>query len=115
MLASSAGNQLEGAMDAQTLKAHEELIDTLGARADELERRLDVLLDLLRQESVQQALGLSDIDFLRTEPTKMPLEVRTLKHFNARHRAVAKLRQDEVLSRLERVSPERLEELLRER
>jgi hypothetical protein len=115
MLASSAGNQLEDAMDKQTQKAHEDLIDTLGARADELERRLDVLLDLLKQDRVQKALGVIDVDFLLTEPTKMPLAVRTLKHEAARLRAVAKLRQNHVLSRLERVSPARLDELLRER
>jgi hypothetical protein len=115
MVASSAGNQLEGAMDQQTQKAHAELIDTLGARADELERRLDALLDLMRRKPIQQALGLSDIDFLRTESMKIPMEVRTLKHEAARLRAIAKLRQDEVLSRLARVSPARLDALLRER
>lgn len=102
-------------MDEQTQKALEDQVDTLGARADELERRLDALLGLLRQKRIQQALGVSDIDFLRTEPMQMAVEIRTMKHSNARHRAVAKLRQDEVLSRLARVSPARLDALLRER
>ena len=102
-------------MDEQTQKAHAELIDTLGARADELERRLDALLDLMRREPVQQALGLRDFDFLLTAPTKSPLEVRTMKQTHARETAVAKLRQDEVLERLAQVSPARLDALLRER
>jgi hypothetical protein len=115
MLRSSAGNQLEGAMDEQRLTANEGLIDTLGARVDELERRLDALLKLLQQRPVQQLLNLKDIDFLHTAPTTSPMGMRTMKHCDARHRAVAQLRQDAVLKRLARVSPARLDELLRER
>jgi hypothetical protein len=115
MLASSSRNQLEDAMDAQTQKALEDQVDTLGARADELERRLDALLDLMRRKPIQQFLGIKDIDFLLTEPRKMAVEIRTMKHSNERHRAIATLRRNEVLSRLERVSPARLADLLRER
>lgn len=84
-------------------------------RPDEVERRLDALLDLMRQEPVQQALGLRDFAFMLTVPTKSPPEIRTMKQTHARETTVEKLRQDEVLARLARISPARLDELLRER
>ena len=101
-------------MDDVRVQVNEELMDAQAARIDELERRLEALLALLRRDSVCQALGLKAFEFDRADPSDFMLKLRPLKYTNARHRAIDERRQKDVLTRLSHLSPERLEELLRE-
>lgn len=103
----------EAEMDEPRLQVNEELMDAMAARIDELERRLEAVLGLLRRESVCKALCLDGVEFDRANRSDMTLKLRPLTHANERHRMVEARRQKAVLSRLSRVSPQRLEELLR--
>lgn len=102
-------------MDEARLQVNEELMDAMAARIDELERRLDAVLGLLRRDSVRQAIGLQNYELDRANKDEFMLNLRPLKHSNERHRVLEERRDKAVLTRLSRVSPARLEELLRER
>lgn len=101
-------------MDDLRLKVNEELMDAQAARIDDLERRLEAVVALLKRDSVCKAIGLYPSDFDRANPSDFMLTLRPLKYTNARHRAIDERRQKEVLTRLSHLSPERLEELTRE-
>ncbi len=101
-------------MDDVRVQVNEELMDAQAARIDELERRLEALVTLLKRESVCKAIGLYPFDFDRANPSDFMLKLRPLKYTNARHRAIDERRQKDVLTRLSHLSPERLEELVRE-
>ena len=96
------------------LEVNEELMDTLAARVDELERRLAALLTLLRRESVRQPLGLKSYEFAHTDTRDFALKSGHWKYQNQRNRAIDDRRQKDVLTLLSRASTERLEELLRD-
>jgi hypothetical protein len=49
---------MEAVMDEMRQQVNEELMDGLGGRVDDLERRLAVLLELLKEEKVCKAIGL---------------------------------------------------------
>jgi len=102
-------------MDDLRLKVNEDITDTLAARVDELERRLDTALRILRRDSVLKAMGLQDFDFHNTETNEMTLKLKPLSHTNGRYRALEALQQKEILNKLGRLSPSRLDQLLRER
>jgi len=58
MLPSSSHGRMEAVMDEMRQQVNEELMDGLGGRVDDLERRLAVLLELLKEEKVCKAIGL---------------------------------------------------------
>ena len=102
-------------MDEVRLLVNEELMDALTARVDDLERRLEALVGLLRRDTVSKAMGLNALEFDRANANDLTLQMRPLKHFNERRRRVEERRQKEVLTRLTQMSPERLDELCRGR
>lgn len=69
---------------------------------------------LAERPSNRQSLQL-EVWLARANPNEMALRLQPMKHFNERHRAIEARQQKEVLAQLSRLSPERLEELLRER
>jgi len=91
---------------------HEHLLDEMAARIEELERRVDGLLRVLRQPHVVSAMGLSDFEYLKAEGSGAPLDIRAMKHEGIRLQAVRQRREARVMDRLSRVSPERLDALL---
>ena len=102
-------------MDDNRLEATEQLMDELAARVDELQRRFEGMIRTLRHEEVGRKLGLMDAEFVRTEPTDVPLSVRTMKHEGARVTLAAKLRQERVLNTIARIPAQKLEDLIRGR
>lgn len=102
-------------MDEVRLEVNEELMDAQGARIDDLERRFTLLLELLKEEKVCQAIGLTPERFDRAKPNDSPLKYRSARHYNIRSAALRERREKDVMERLSRVSPERLDELLRGR
>lgn len=102
-------------MDEMRLEVNEELMDAQGARIDDLERRFAVLLELLKEENVCKAVGLTPARLDRAKPSESPLKCRSARHSLLRSAALEEHRQQRIMERLSRVSPERLEELLRGR
>ena len=96
-----------------SLTRSEQLLDELAARVDDLQRRFDGLIRTLRQEEVCQKLGVKDFEFMRTDPTDVPLGIRTMKHEGARAKLEARLREQQVLKRLARIPADQLEDLIR--
>jgi len=103
-----------GEMDDVRVQVNEELMDAQAARIDDLERRLEALVALLKRDSVCKAIGLYPFDFDRANPNDLTLKLRPLKYSNERHRILEARLHKEVLTHLSRVSPARLAELLRE-
>ncbi|MBK9240526.1 MAG: hypothetical protein IPL75_09755 [Acidobacteria bacterium] len=62
-----------------------------------------------------KAIGLYPFDFDCGNASDFLLKMRPLKYSNARHRAIEERRHKDVLTRLSHLSPERLDELVRER
>ena len=102
-------------MEDLRLQVNEDIIDTLCARIDDLDRRFNAFVDLLRRPAVCEALGLKSYDFDRLAPNDMTLKMRPMKYSNERHRAIQERQQKEVLARLSRLTPSRLDDLLRDR
>lgn len=100
-------------MDEHRAQANEQLMDELAARVDDLQRRFEGLIRTLRQEEVGRKLGLKDAEFQRTEPTDVPLVIRTAKHEAARLTLSARLREAQVVKRLARLPAESLDELVK--
>lgn len=94
------------------LETNEHLIDEMAARIEELERRVDGLLRVLRQPHVVTAMGLSDFEYLKAEGSGAPLDIRAMKHQGIRLEAVKERREARVMDRLSRLSPARLDALL---
>jgi hypothetical protein len=106
---------MEAVMDEMRLQVNEELMDAQSARIDDLERRLGVLLELLKADGVAKAIGLHPRQLERANPSDTPIEFRRARHNIRRSEALEAARRADVMERLTRVSPERLEQILRER
>jgi len=104
---------MEAVMDEMRQQVNEELMDGLGGRVDDLERRLAVLLELLKEEKVCKAIGLHPLQLERATPSDAPMMFRRARHENLRHKTLKEHREKAVIERLARVSPERLDELIR--
>jgi hypothetical protein len=100
-------------MDDARTQANEALMDEMAARVDDLQRRFEKLVEILREDNVCQRLGVPSAEFDRTLASTAPLDLRTMKHNNARFRLIRDLQRNAVVDRLSRVAPERLDELLR--
>jgi len=72
-----------------------------------------VLLELLKEEKVCKAIGLHPLQLERATPSDAPMMFRRARHENLRNRALKEHREKAIMERLSRVSPERLDELLR--
>lgn len=99
----------------ERIQVIENLLDEQAARMDDMERRFEKLVDILRNDDVCKALGLRPLEFDRTVPTCLPMRVQTTKHEVARLRAADDLRRKAVVDRLAQVPAGRLDELLRGR
>jgi hypothetical protein len=104
---------MEAVMDKVRLLVNEELMDAQSARIDDLERRIGVLLELLKTDGVCTAMGLHPLQLERAKPSESPLKMRSMRHYNRRNEALEGHRRAEVMDRLARLSPERLDALLR--
>ena len=100
-------------MEDPRLTVNEDMVDELAARVDDLERRFERLRGLLGSDSACRALGLSQSDLDLAAPSPSPLEIRTFNRRSDRLSAIRDLEREAVLDRLTRVTPEKLDELLR--
>ncbi len=63
--------------------------------------------------SLCKAIGLHPLQLERATPSDAPMMFRRARHENLRHKTLKEHREKAVMERLARVSPERLDELIR--